>query len=155
MEYMAKHFGSIMDFTSQRNDDLMRAYREQLALANYIIMPEIFEKVAESPARRFWVSEERASVEVARMLVGKPFSRMRQNKREMFEEIFRRYIALRDLHPDKSLFVLVSDIVRQPAPKFYLTPRTVGEFIYRIKNGWYDKQFDRYRKDIDGERPQE
>lgn len=148
---MAKHFGSIMDFTSQRNDDLMRAYREQLALANYIIMPEIFEKVAESPARRFWVSEERASVEVARMLVGKPFSRMRQNKREMFEEIFRRYLALRDLHPDKSLFELVSRVVHQPAPKSYLTPRTVGEFIYRIKNGWYDKQFDRYRQDIDGE----
>ncbi len=148
---MAKHFGSIMYFTSQRNDDLMRAYREQLALANYIIMPEIFEKVAESPARRFWVSEERAAVEVARMLVGKPFSRMRQNKREMFEEIFRRYLALRDLHPDKSLFELVSRVVHQPAPKFYLTPRTVGEFIYRIKNGWYDKQFDRYRQDIDGE----
>lgn len=144
-----------MDFTRERNDDLMRAYREQLALANYIIMPEIFEKVAESPAKRFWVSEERAAVEVSRMLVGKPFSRMRQNKREMFEEIFRRYIALRDLHPDKSLFVLVSDIVRQPAPKFYLTPRTVGEFIYSIKNGWYDKQFDRYRQNIDGERPQE
>lgn len=150
---MAKHFGSIMDFTSQRNDDLMRAYREQLALANYIIMPEIFEKVAESPARRFWVSEERGAVEVARMLVGKPFSPMRQNKREMFEEIFRRYLALRDLHPDKSLFELVSKVVHQPAPKFYLTPRTVGEFIYRIKNGWYDKQFDRYRQDIDGERP--
>jgi len=66
-----------MDFTRQRNDDLMCAYREQLALAKYIVMPEIFEKVAESPARRFWVSEERAAVEVARMLVGKPFSRMR------------------------------------------------------------------------------
>jgi len=83
-----------MDFTRQRNDDLMCAYREQLALAKYIVMPEIFEKVAESPARRFWVSEERAAVEVARMLVGKPFSRMRHNKREMFEEIFRRYIYL-------------------------------------------------------------
>ena len=144
-----------MDFTRQRNDDIMRAYREQLALANYIIMPEIFKKVAESPARRFWVSEERAAVEVSRMLVGKPFSRMRTNKREMFEEIFRRYLALRDLHPDKSLFELVSIVVHQPAPKFYLTPRTVGEFVYRIKNGWYDKLFDRYRKDIDGERPQE
>ncbi|NBH93234.1 hypothetical protein D1638_11575 [Muribaculaceae bacterium Z1] len=83
---MAKHFGSIVDFTRERNDDLMRAYREQLALANYIIMPEIFEKVAESPAKRFWVSEERAAVEVSRMLVGKPFSRMRPNKREMFED---------------------------------------------------------------------
>ena len=144
-----------MDFTRQRNDDIMRAYREQLALANYIIMPEIFKKVAESPAKRFWVSEERAAVEVSWMLVGKPFSRMRTNKREMFKEIFRRYIALRDLHPDKSLFELVSIVVHQPAPKFYLTPRTVGEFVYRIKNGWYDKLFDRYRKDIDGERPQE
>lgn len=128
-----------MDFTRERNNDIMRAFREQLALANYIIMPVIFEKVAESPAKRFWVSEERAAVEVARMLVGKPFSRMRANKREMFREIFRRYIALRDLHPDKSLLELVSVIVHQPAPKFYLTPRTVGEFVYRIKNGWYDK----------------
>lgn len=134
-----------MDFTSQRNNDLMCAYRKQLALANYIIMPEIFEKVSESPARRFWVSEERAAVEVARMLAGKPFARMRPNKREMFEEIFRRYITLRDSHPDKSLLGLVSTIVHQPAPKFYLTPRTVGEFIYRIQNGWYDKQFDRHK----------
>ena len=148
---MAKHFGSIMDFTRQRNEDIMRAYREQLALADYIVMPEIFRKVAESPAKRFWVSEERAAVEVSRMLVGKSFSRMRANKREMFKEIFRRYIALRDLHPRKSLPELVSIIVNQPAPRFYLTPRTVGEFVYRINNGWYDKLFDRYRKDIDGE----
>ena len=114
-----------MDFTRQRNDDLMRVYCDQLALANYIVMPEIFAKVAESPSRRFWVSEERASVEVFRMLAGKPFSRMRENKREMFEEIFRRYIALRDLYPDKSLVELVSIIVHQPAPKFYLITRTV------------------------------
>lgn len=145
---MAKHFGSIMDFTRQRNDDLMHAYRRQLTLAGCIIMPEIFEKVAQSPARRFWVSEERAAVEVARMLAGRPFSRMRPNKREMFEEIFRRYLALRNLHPGKSLFELVSKVVHQPAPKFYLTPRTVGEFIYRIKNGWYDRQPERHRQHI-------
>ncbi len=142
---MAKYFGSIMDFTQERNDDIMRAYRVQLAKANYIVMPEIFRLVAESPASRFWVSEERAAVEVSRMLVGKPFSRMRANKREMFEEIYRRYLLLREKHPDKSVYELVSKVVRQPAPKFYLTPRTIGEFIYRIRNGWYDKQYNRYR----------
>lgn len=142
---MAKYFGSIMDFTQERNDDIMRAYRVQLAKANYIVMPEIFRLVAESPASRFWVSEERAAVEVSRMLVGKPFSRMRANKREMFEEIYQRYLLLREKHPDKSVYELVSKVVRQPAPKFYLTPRTVGEFIYRIRNGWYDKQYNRYR----------
>ena len=156
---MAKHFGSIMDFTRQRNDDLMRAFRHQLDLSRSVVMPDIFQKVADSPASRFWVSEERAAVEIARMLAGRPFARMlagrpfarmRPNKREMFQEIFRRYLALREARPDLSLMELVSVIVHQPAPKFYLTARTVGEFIYRIKNGWYDKQFDRYRLDIDG-----
>lgn len=150
-----KYFGSIMDFTRQRNEDLMRAFREQLALARFIVMPEIFELVAESPASRFWVSEERAAIVIAAMEAGKPLTRMRRNKREMFEEIYRRYLIERKNNPRKSVYELVTRIVNQPAPKFYLTPRTVGEFIYRIKNGWYDKQFDRYRKDIDGERPQE
>ena len=142
-----------MDFTRQRNRDILRAYREQLAKASYIVMPEIFQRVADSPASRFWVSEERAAVEVSRMLVGKPFSRMRRNKREMFEEIFSRFLVLREQYPDKSVYELTSIVVNQPAPKFYLTARTVGEFIYRIKNGWYDRQFDRYRCSDKGERP--
>lgn len=148
---MAKHFGSIMDFTQQRNEDIMRAYRVQLVKARFIVMPEIFRLVAESPAKRFWVSEERAAVEVSRMLAGKPFSRMRKNKREMFEEIYRRFLLLREEHPDKSVFELVSKVVNQPAPKFYLTPRTVGEFIYRIRNGWYEQHIYRYRQDSQGE----
>mgnify|MGYP007086045031 CR=1 FL=1 len=150
-----KHFGSIMDFTRQRNDDLMRAFREQLALARFIVMPEIFELVAKSPASRFWVSGERAAIVISAMAAGKPLTRMRSNKREMFEEIYRRFLIEREKDPKKSVYELVTKIVNQPAPKFYLTPRTVGEFIYRIKNGWYDKQFDRYRKDTDGERSQE
>lgn len=142
---MAKPFGSILEFTQQRNDDIMRAYRLQLNKVSVIAKPHIFRLVAESPASRFWVSEERAAVEVARMLAGKPFSQMRPNKREMFEEIYRRFLLLRDKHPDKSLFELVSIVVHQPAPKFYFTPRTVGEFIYRIRSGWYEKQYNRYR----------
>ena len=57
----------------------------------------------------------------------------------MFEEIFRRYTAAQAADPTRSVFEIVADVVNQPAPKFYLTPRTVGEFIYRIKSGWYDK----------------
>ena len=136
-----KYFGSILDFTKQRNADLMRVYRDRLAEASIIVMPVIFQLVADSPASRFWVSEERAAI----MAAGKPMPRMRSNKREMFEEIYRRYLLMRKDYPDKSVYELVTKIVNQPAPKFYLTPRTVGEFIYRIKNGWYDNQYDRYR----------
>ncbi len=140
-----KYFGSILDFTRERNADLMRVYRQKLAEAKIIVMPVIFEQVAESPASRFWVSEERAAIVISAMATGKPMPRMRSNKREMFEEIYRRYLIMRDDYPDKSVYELVTKIVNQPAPKFYLTPRTVGEFIYRIKNGWYDNQYDRYR----------
>lgn len=143
---MSKNFGSIMDFTRQRNEELMRAYRRQLELARYIVMPEIFERIAESQSPRFWVSEERAAVEISRMLAGKPFARMRPNKREMFEEIFRRFMIERQKFPAKSVYEIASYLVMQPAPKFYLTPRTVGEIIYRIKNGWYDRQHHRYSK---------
>lgn len=144
-----KHFGSILDFTRERNADLMRAYRHHLALANFIVMPEIFELVASSPASRFWVSEERATIVISAMLAGRPLPRMRENKREMFDEIFRRFLILRRDNPAMSVFELVSRIVNSPAPKFYLTARSVGEFIYRIKNGWYDKQYDRYRQSDD------
>ena len=140
-----KYFGSILEFTWARNIDLMRAYLEKLAEASIIVMPVIFELVAESPASRFWVSEERAAIVISTMAAGKPMPRMRRNKREMFEEIYRRFIIMKQEFPDKSVYELVTNIVNQPAPKFYLTPRTVGEFIYRIKNGWYDNQYDRYR----------
>lgn len=141
-----KHLGSILDFTHERNCDLMRAYRKKIEEANTIVMPVIFELVSQSPASRFWVSEERAAIVISAMAAGKPMPRRRENKREMFEEIYRRFTILREQHPHKSVYELVSLIVNQPAPKFYLTARTVGEFIYRIKNGWDDKQ---YRKNRD------
>ena len=113
-----KYFGSILDFTKQRNDDLMRVYRDKLAEASIIVMPVIFQLVADSPASRFWVSEERAAIVISAMAAGKPMPRMRSNKREMFEEIYRRYIVMREDYPDKSVYELVTKIVNQPAPKF-------------------------------------
>lgn len=143
-----KYYGSILDFTSERNDDLMRAYYTQLAKSDYIIMPEIFSIISNSPAKRFWVSEERAAIVISAMLAGRSVPHnMHPNKRQMYDEIFRRFLLLRKSRPNDSVYQLVSEIVNQPAPKFYLTPRTVGEIIYRIKKGWYDRQYDRYRKD--------
>jgi hypothetical protein len=140
-----KYYGSILDFTQERNQELMRVYQEELSKAGYIVMPKIFEQVANSPCSRFWVSEERAAIVISTLLAGKVIPNMRKNKREMFEEIFRRFLIVREQYPEKSIYALAIMVVNQPAPKFYMTPRTVGELIYRIKNGWYDKQFNRYK----------
>lgn len=132
-----KSFGAILDFTHQRNEDLMRVFKQKILEADFIVMTDIFNRVSQSPASRFWVSEERAAIVMSDMFKGKNISRMRPNKREMFQEIFRRVSALRKEFPRKSLFEITAIVVNQPAPKFYLTPRSVGEFIYRIKNGFY------------------
>lgn len=134
-----KYLGSILDFTNQRNAEIVRACRRELAKASFIVMPRIFQLVADSPSSRFWVSEERASIVIGRMIAGKPLPKMRPTKREMFEEIYRRFLIERKRYPDMSIYQLVSIIVNQPAPKFYLTPRTVAEFYSRIKNGYYEK----------------
>lgn len=140
-----KHVGSIFNFTHQRNQDLMRAYRLCLAKADHIVMPQIFSLVAQSPASRFWVSEERAAAVISAMAKRKPLPAMRHSKREMFLEIYRRYLIAKKQNPHKYTKELVAKIIQEPAPQFYLTPRTVGEIIYRIQNGFYDKQYDRYQ----------
>lgn len=116
----------------------MRVFRAHLRNASFVVISDVFRLVANSPASRFWVSEERAAVVISAMWAGRPLPRMRPNKREMFEEIFRRFKIEKERNPSATIYELVAEIVSQPAPKFYLTPRTVGEFIYRYKKGWYD-----------------
>lgn len=128
-----KYLGSSAYFTRQRNADLMRVFRQKLAEATVVRMPEIFRQVAESPASRFWVSEERAAIVIAAMEAGRAIPEMIPSKREMFREIYRRYRELRRTHPLMDIIELASIIVNQPAPSFYFTPRSVGEIIYRIR----------------------
>lgn len=140
-----KHFGSILEFTRQRNDEIMRVYRYHLSQSDRIFLPCIYELVSDSPASRFWVSEECAANVVSAMMAGKTLPRIRPNKREMFEEIFRRYCILQKQFPDRTISGLVSDVIHQPAPKFYIAPLSIREIIRKIKTGWYDRQFDLYK----------
>ena len=133
-----KHFGSVQKFTTQRNKEIMRIYRHYLKQADFIIRPDILEKVANAPTSRFWVSEERAATVIALMLAGRPIPKMRPNKQEMFNEIYHRFILLRTQFPKRPFNDLVVQVVNSPAPRFYLTPRSLGEIIYLIKKGHYE-----------------
>lgn len=134
-----KNFGSTVDFTRQRNDDIMRVFRQKIIEADIVRMPQICKAVAEAPSSRFWVSEERAAIVISAMQAGRRLPCMTRNKRMMFAEIFHRYKQMREIHPKKTIIELATIIVNQPAPCFYFTPRSVGEFICRIKNGYYDR----------------
>lgn len=136
-----KPFGSVLAFTHERNEALLKAYRRQVDAVPFIRLDEIGEKIVNSPAPRFWVSEERAATVVSAIMRGLPVLKsMLPAKREMFTEIHRRVMALKKIHPDRFLYELVHEVVNSPAPKFYMEPSTALERIFKIRNGWYGKK---------------
>ena len=47
-------------FIQERDADLLRAYKEIIKVRDNIRLSEIEQMLAQSPSRRFWVSEDRA-----------------------------------------------------------------------------------------------
>lgn len=134
-----KSYGSVLAFTRERNAALLKAYRNQVDAVSFVCLSEIGEKIVNSPAPRFWVSEERAAAVVSAIMRGKPvLDTMRPTKREMFEEIYRRVVALKQVHPDWRLCQLIFKVVNSPAPKFYMEVSSALERLFKIRNGWYD-----------------
>lgn len=136
-----KYHGCILEFTDERNKELLRAFRETIAKRQFIDITEVSEVIVNVPCSRFWVSEERAMVVIAAINKGKPIlNTMRPTKREMFQEIYNRVTKMQKQCPDASLYELVFKVVNSPAPKFYMRPRCAMEIIYKIKKGFYERQ---------------
>lgn len=94
--------------------------------------------MANSPCSRFWVSEERATAVMSALFKGQYcLDSMSPLKREMFMELFKRVQVLRAEQPKAPLFDITMLAVNSPAPKFYMTPDSVVQIIWRIKHGHY------------------
>lgn len=129
MKYRGSHF----EYREERDADLLRAYREQLAASGTISLPEIAARVADSPSKRFWVSEERAVIVISNLLNGRSIERMNPMRREMFLEIFRRYKQYRQEHPTLSKKDIVWHVCNEEAPRFYLTAKSVIVLLHKAR----------------------
>lgn len=136
-----KYIGCFLDFTDERNDELMRVFREIISQTDFINIEKVSEMLVNTPCKRFWVSEYRAMSVITSLLKGKNVLKtMRPTKREMFKEIYDRVTELQKKQPEKPLFELVVKVVNSPAPKFYIKPLCAMDIIYKIKNGFYKKR---------------
>lgn len=140
-----KHFGANMEYAEERLRDLMRVYDNYIASCTYIRMPEVYASIVNAPAARFYVSDIRATVVVSALLKDKPLKRMHPLKREMYEEIARRVVALREDHPEWTLRRLCALVVEQPAPKFYLTPGSAKVMVCKNRKKWLKEKLKRLR----------
>lgn len=126
-----KKQGAILEFASERNAEVMKAYRAVARRVNNVNMRAVTSELVKQPAPRFWVSEERATDVVSLMLRGADVLKgMRASKRRMFEEICKRVVAERSLRPGTPLKWIVADVIYSPAPEFYMEPLTAQDIIY-------------------------
>ena len=98
------------------------------------------------PSRRFWVSDIRAGLVVSVMMRGEnDLSGMRPLKKEMYEEIHTRVVALKSEYPELTISELCAKVIAQPAPKFYLTPGSAKMMICKAKKRWMQEKLRRLR----------
>lgn len=131
-----KNKGSTFEYAKERDNDIMRAYLQLIRECDTIELQNIFRQVVNMPSKRFWVSAERAAIVVSRMMKGDKLLDMRPTKREMFEEIYRRVMKLKE-SSSASIYELTIEVVQEPAPKFYLTTGSAKVIIYKAKKRWF------------------
>lgn len=131
-KYM-KHKGSRCDFTKERDADILRAYKEVISVRDNIGLLEIERRLLQSPSKRFWVSVDRAYNVILNMLNGKSINNMNSQKREMFQEIFRRYKIYSKEHPSLTKMDVIWYVCNQEAPSFYLTPKSMHVILHRVR----------------------
>lgn len=139
-----KKKGSKFEYEQQRDDELVRAFRSAMTHCAVIRKTNIYKVVSRMPASRFWVSEERATIVVSRIMQGDDLADMRPCKRRMFMEIYRRVMTLHRERPEAAVYDLVFDVVHQPAPEMFLTPGSIKTILIRIRkrerldHRWFD-----------------
>lgn len=139
---VVKITGDLMIFGAQRINDMMCAYNRIIAEVEFISMNEVYKRIANEPAPRFYVSPERAACVVACVLAGGCIDDMRQRKREMYLEITQRAKMLGAVHGMKMLKLrdICAMVVKQEAPKFYMSPGSIKVMICKNKRKWYNEQ---------------
>jgi hypothetical protein len=134
-----KQYGSKIEYERERGIDLLRNFRRLVEESQVVKIIDICGILVNMPSARFWVSEERAAIVLSSMMKGDKLDNMRPTKREMFNEIYRRAMLLKEKNPDMTIFELAFNVVRQPAPKFYLTAKTAKYLILCAKKRCYEE----------------
>lgn len=128
-----RHKGSKCEFTDERNADLLRAYREQVEARDSISITEIAKAISQSPSKRFWVSVGRAYQVITDLDRNISIDNMNPTRKEMFQEIYRRYKIYKEENPSLTRMEILWHVCNQPAPKFYLTPKSIIVILNKVR----------------------
>ncbi len=124
---------SSFEYRDDRSRNLLEVFNRLFNVIADARVDDVLRLAVACPARRFWVSEERA-LRVVHQMERMPLPpKCNALKREMYEEIFRRYCEARSAHPDWSDLRCVSNVVNQEAPSFYLSVSSAHAILAQEK----------------------
>ena len=133
-------------FIQERDADLLSAYQKIIKVRDNIRLSEIEQKLAQSPSRRFWVSEDRAYIVILDMLKGKSLDNMIPTRKSMYQEIFRRFQIHKSNEPQLSNMEIIKRVCAEKAPSFYLTPQSIHVILSRVRKEEKQRCYERRKK---------
>lgn len=95
-----------------------------------VSMKDIAAEMMNKEAPRFFTSLSTAQRIISKMYRGMEISFTNRNKKEMYEEIFRR-VKKAVQRGELENYIDIEEIITQPAPSYYVNKITMRSIIYR------------------------
>ena len=117
-----------------RRQDVVNSFfgslRELRKTRPFVSQSEVIEHASKSSAPRFYVTFENARRFVSLLLREKELPITNKNKIEMYKEIYRRYREQVKDSDARYKFLILENIIEEPAPSFYIDEETFRGIVY-------------------------
>ena len=118
-----------------RKQDVVKSFFESLKEVRktkpYATQEEIIRHAVKSKAPRFYVTFENARRFVSLLSRKKKLPLINSNKLAMYKEIYRRYVQRMKDDSKRYKYMILEQIIEEPAPSFYLDEDTFRGIVYR------------------------
>ena len=118
-----------------RKQDVVKSFFESVKQVRktkpYATQEEIIRHAVKSEAPRFYVTFENARRFISLMSRKKKLPLINTNKLEMYKEIYRRYIQRAKDCSKRYKYIILEQIIEEPAPSFYLDEQSFRGIVYR------------------------
>lgn len=116
-------------------DCFFESLRELRKTRPYVTQEEVIHHAANCEAPRFYVTFENARRFVSMLMRKKKLPLMNLNKIRMYKEIYHRYLErVKDCNK-RYKYLILEQIIEEPAPSFYLDEETFRGIVYKSLRG--------------------